>query len=93
MSHSLNITCINVSVSYQFFLIKISLVFFVWTVYDIITFVWQVFKEPLECPTLRGSPILSAEDLKGIFGNVVDIMDAHRKIQVSGKFYIQYVAS
>ena len=33
--------------------------------------VWQVFKEPLECPTLRGGPILSPEDVKGIFGNVL----------------------
>ena len=46
-------------------------------------FVWQVFKEPLECPTLRGGPILSAEDVKGIFGNIADIMDVHKKIQVS----------
>ena len=43
---------------------------------------WQVFKEPLECPALRGGPILSAEDVKGIFGNVADIMDVHKKIQV-----------
>ena len=45
-------------------------------------FAWQVFKEPLECPTLRGGPILSAEDVKGIFGNIADIMDVHKKIQV-----------
>ena len=44
--------------------------------------VWQVFKEPLECPTLRGGPILSPEDVKGIFGNVADIMDVHKRIQV-----------
>lgn len=43
---------------------------------------WQVFKEPLECPTLRGGLILSAEDVKGIFGNIADIMDMHKKIQV-----------
>lgn len=43
-------------------------------------FAWQVFKEPLECPMSR--PILSAEDVKGIFGNIVDIMDVHKGIQV-----------
>ena len=41
-----------------------------------------MFKEPLECPTLRGGPILSTEDVKGIFGNITDIMDVHKKIQV-----------
>ena len=46
------------------------------------SFVWQVFKEPLECPTLRGGPILSPEDVKGIFGNVTDILDVHKQIQV-----------
>ena len=45
-------------------------------------FVWQVFKGPLECPTLRGGPILSPEDVKGIFGNIADIMDVHKRIQV-----------
>ena len=41
-----------------------------------------MFKEPLECPTFRGGPILSAEDVKGIFGNIADIMDVHKRIQV-----------
>jgi len=36
----------------------------------------------LECPTLRGGPILSPEDVKGIFGNVSDILDMHKNIQV-----------
>jgi len=45
-------------------------------------FAWQVFKEPLECPTLRGGPILSAEDVKLIFGNIADIMDVHKNILV-----------
>jgi len=49
-------------------------------------FAWQVFKEPLECPTLRGGPILSAEDVKGIFGNIADIMDVHKNILVSKTF-------
>jgi len=42
----------------------------------------QVFKEPLECPILRGGPIVSTEDVKGIFGNIVDILEVHGKIKV-----------
>ncbi|XP_065888931.1 protein ECT2-like isoform X2 [Dysidea avara] len=50
---------------------------------NILSVIVKVFKEPLECPTLRGGPIVSTEDVKGIFGNIVDILEVHNKIKDS----------
>lgn len=43
----------------------------------------QVFKESLECPILRGGVIVSTENVKGVSGYIVDILEVHNKIKVT----------
>ena len=50
--------------------------------------IFQVFKEPLEKDP-RGGSIISAEDIKTIFGRLPGILEVHNKIMVSYAVYHQ----
>ena len=58
----------------------VSLIHVLFLVWQALYFV-QVFKEPLEKEP-RGGSIISAEDIKTIFGRLPGILEVHNKIMV-----------
>lgn len=50
---------------------------------NVLQIVITFFKIPLENPTMRGGPIIAAEDIKGIFANIDEILMVHERIMAN----------